>query len=169
MKALRQLFVASVFALALSLPVVAGEISTTVTSQPPTQPAAVQGQIDTPLAGQVETGSGEESASDSLAAPPDTTAPGLNISFPADGQEFPGTQAGTAVANMAGTANDVHSGVQKVEVKLDNGAYTQATPGNPDWSSWSQVVNVPSAGNHTLTARCTDKAGNRRQRRSRCA
>ncbi len=96
----------------------------------------------------------------SLAAPPDTTTPGLNISFPSEGQEFPGTSTGTAIVNVTGTASDIQSGVQTVEIKLDNGAFTQATPGHPDWSNWSKVVNVPSAGNHTLTVRCVDKAGN---------
>lgn len=96
----------------------------------------------------------------SLAPPPDTTAPGLNISFPAEGQEFPGTSAGTAVVNVTGSASDAQSGVQTVELKLDDGAFAQVTPNNPDWSTWSKVVNIPSAGNHTLTARSIDRAGN---------
>ncbi|HEU4594717.1 MAG TPA: Ig-like domain-containing protein [Pyrinomonadaceae bacterium] len=94
-----------------------------------------------------------------LAPPPDTTAPGLNISFPSAGQEFPGTSAGSAIVNVTGTASDL-GGVQTVELKLDNGNYSQVTPGHPDWSNWSKVVNVPSAGEHTLTARCVDNAGN---------
>lgn len=96
----------------------------------------------------------------SLAPPPDTTAPGLNITFPSDNQEFPGTAAGTAVVNVTGTASDINSGVQTVELKLDNGAFAQVTPNNPDWSNWSKVVNIPAAGAHTLTARCVDRAGN---------
>lgn len=95
-----------------------------------------------------------------LAPPPDTSAPGLNITFPTEGQELPGNSAGAATVSVTGTASDIQSGVQTVELKLDGGAYTQVSPVNPDWSSWTKVVNIPAAGNHTLTARCTDKAGN---------
>ena len=69
MKTLRQLFVASVFTLAMSLSVAAGEISTTVTAQPPAQPAqtaTANGEIQIGVAGQIETtSSGEASATDS--------------------------------------------------------------------------------------------------------
>jgi hypothetical protein len=52
MKTLRQLFVASVFTLALTLSAFAGEIQT-----PKTQPTPVttEGEIQTPLTGQTET------------------------------------------------------------------------------------------------------------------
>jgi hypothetical protein len=54
MKAIRQLFVASVFTLALTLPAFAGEIQTPKTQPTPT-PAITQGEIQTPLTGQLET------------------------------------------------------------------------------------------------------------------
>lgn len=62
MKTLRQLFVASAFTLALSIPAFAGQIDT-----PKTQPAPVtrEGEIHTTLTGQEETGGGEVSATDS--------------------------------------------------------------------------------------------------------
>jgi hypothetical protein len=68
MKNLRRLSVALVFTLALTIPALAGEIDTTKTSSPPSQPAqtaTVNGQIDTGITGQTETGSGEVSATDS--------------------------------------------------------------------------------------------------------
>lgn len=95
-----------------------------------------------------------------LAPPPDLTAPGLNITFPSGGQDFPGTVAGVALVTLTGTASDVQSGVQTIEIKVDEGAFSQATAVSADWSNWSKAVTINSAGNHTITARCTDKAGN---------
>lgn len=71
MKTLRQLCVSSVFVFALAIPAFAGEIDTTKTSPPPSQPtqtATVSGDIETGLTGQAETGSGEASATDSATA-----------------------------------------------------------------------------------------------------
>ena len=52
MKTLRQLFVASAFTLVLTLPALAGEIQTPKSQ--PTQ-ATAEGEIQTPLTGQIET------------------------------------------------------------------------------------------------------------------
>jgi len=68
MKNLRHLSVALVFTIALTTPAFAGEIETTKTSPPPSQPsqtATVNGEIETGLTGQEETGSSETTASDS--------------------------------------------------------------------------------------------------------
>ena len=68
MKNLRRLSVALVFTLAITIPAFAGEMDTGRTSPPPSQPAqtaAVNGQIDTELTGQEETGSSEATATDS--------------------------------------------------------------------------------------------------------
>ena len=67
MKTLRRLFVASAFTLALTIPVLAGDIETTVTSPPPSQAQATttDGKISTTVAGQAETGSSEATATDS--------------------------------------------------------------------------------------------------------
>jgi hypothetical protein len=68
MKTLRQLCVASVFVFSLAIAAFAGEIQTTVAPPPPAQATATattNGQIDTTLTGQDETGSGEASATDS--------------------------------------------------------------------------------------------------------
>lgn len=68
MKTLRQLGVASVFTLALALTTFAGEIQTTVTSQPPAPPQTVtaNGEIQTTVTGQEETDSSEATAADSV-------------------------------------------------------------------------------------------------------
>jgi hypothetical protein len=68
MKTLRQLCVASVFVFSLTFPAFAGEIQTGVAPPPPSQPAqtaTVNGEIQTGLTGQEETGSGEVSPTDS--------------------------------------------------------------------------------------------------------
>nr|QEO73718.1 hypothetical protein [uncultured bacterium] len=68
MKNLRRLSVALVFTLALTIPAFAGEIETTKTSPPPSQPsqtATANGEIETTVSGQEETGSSEATAADS--------------------------------------------------------------------------------------------------------
>jgi FlaG/FlaF family flagellin (archaellin) len=68
MKNLRRLCGAVVFTLALTIPAFAGDIQTTVTSPPPSQPsqtATLNGDIQTGVTGQVETGSSEATASGS--------------------------------------------------------------------------------------------------------
>jgi hypothetical protein len=68
MKTLRQLSVALVFTLALTISAFAGEIEIGKTSPPPSQPtqtATAQGEMHTTVTGQEETGSGEVSATDS--------------------------------------------------------------------------------------------------------
>jgi hypothetical protein len=70
MKSLRQLCVALVFTLALTLPAFAGDIETTVTSPAPAQPAqgaTTAGEIHTTVIGQEETGGSEATATDSAA------------------------------------------------------------------------------------------------------
>jgi hypothetical protein len=67
MKTLRQLFVASLFTLALTTFAFAGEISTPLAPPQPAQAttSTAGGDISTGLTGQEETGSGEVSATDS--------------------------------------------------------------------------------------------------------
>jgi hypothetical protein len=68
MKTLRRLSVASVFVFVLTCPALAGQIDTMVAPPPPAQAsttAMTNGQIDTTLTGQDETGSGEATATDS--------------------------------------------------------------------------------------------------------
>ncbi|MDT5272429.1 MAG: hypothetical protein QOH49_4615 [Acidobacteriota bacterium] len=68
MKNLRRISIAFAFTLALTIPAFAGEIDTTKTSPPPSQPtqtATVNGEIETGITGQDEMSSGEVSATDS--------------------------------------------------------------------------------------------------------
>jgi hypothetical protein len=71
MSNLRRIPIALAFTLALTFPAFAGEIETGKTSPPPSQPtqtATVNGEIETGITGQDETGSGEVSATDSATA-----------------------------------------------------------------------------------------------------
>ena len=67
MKALRQLCVAGLFTLALSISTFAGEIEIGKTTPPPSQPqtTTLNGEIEIGLTGQAETNSGEATAADS--------------------------------------------------------------------------------------------------------
>ena len=68
MKSLRRLSVALVFAFALTVPAVAGDIETGITQPPPpasAQTATTTGDIETPLTGQAGTSGGEVSATGS--------------------------------------------------------------------------------------------------------
>ena len=68
MKTLRQFCVVVVFTLALATPAFAGVMEIGAPTPPPSQPtqtATKQGDIQTGVAGQEETGSGEVSATDS--------------------------------------------------------------------------------------------------------
>lgn len=67
MRHLRRTFLASVFTLTLALPAFAGqiEIGYAPPPPPPTQAATANGEIQTTVTGQEETGSGEASATDS--------------------------------------------------------------------------------------------------------
>jgi len=71
MSNLRRISIAFAFTLALTIPAFAGEIETGKTSPPPSQPTqttTVNGEIETGITGQDETGSGEVSATDSATA-----------------------------------------------------------------------------------------------------
>ena len=67
MKTLRQLCVALVFTLALTTPALAGDIETMIVPPPPSQAqtATTNGEIQTGVTGQVETPSGEATATGS--------------------------------------------------------------------------------------------------------
>jgi len=65
MKTLRQLPVALVFILALTIPAFAGEMETGKTTPSPTPTATTAGEIETGITGQMDTGSSEATATDS--------------------------------------------------------------------------------------------------------
>ena len=65
MKTLRQLCVALMFTLALTIPTFAGDIETTIAPPQPAQPATAQGEMQTTVTGQIEIGSSEATAAGS--------------------------------------------------------------------------------------------------------
>ncbi|MEI6083795.1 MAG: alpha-amylase family glycosyl hydrolase [Verrucomicrobiota bacterium] len=82
----------------------------------------------------------------------DTTPPTVVIGAPADATQV------TGAFTITGTASDVGGTVAKVEVQLDNGAWTLAT----GTTTWSLTLNSTTFlnGTHPLAARATDSAGN---------
>jgi len=87
----------------------------------------------------------------------DTTAPSVTITSPAANSAI-AVSGGSTIAS--GTSSDSGSGVKVVEVKVDSGAYSAASPkALGDWSTWKLTVSI-SAGNHQIMSRATDNAGN---------
>ena len=98
--------------------------------------------------------------------PTDTIAPTVAVSSPANGATISGPSTGVTI-NVTGTASDNSggSGIQKVEVQVGSAnQFKLATPTGPggsgDWSTWSASDTVTTQGNHAVTARATDNAGN---------
>ena len=81
---------------------------------------------------------------------PDTTAPtsaaALNPATPGPG----GTYTGPVTVTLTGTDNTGGSGLDKLEYRLDGGA----------WTTYTTPVPVAATGPHTLEHRATDLAGN---------
>jgi hypothetical protein len=97
----------------------------------------------------------------------DTDTPGIQV------------ESDASEGAVTGSASDSGTGVQSVEVKIDDGAgqfwdpntqtWTATDPGlvaandtslGGDWSSWSFDFAPPEGGDYFVTARVTDKAGN---------
>lgn len=96
----------------------------------------------------------------SLAAPPETTPPIIAITSPSNGATLTHSNLpGTFPVTITGTATDA-SGVQSVEISVNNSPYSPATPkAAGDWSTWSRQLSLP-IGTHSVKARCTDNKGN---------
>jgi len=79
------------------------------------------------------------------------------IDVPRDGS---GIAAGTR--NIGGAAWAQHTGIERVEFRLDGQGWREATlgrvPGADTWVQWTAEVEVPE-GEHTLTVRATDRSG----------
>ncbi|MDG4786074.1 DUF1080 domain-containing protein [Micromonospora sp. WMMD1102] len=84
-----------------------------------------------------------------VAAPndPDTTAPTVTAAVTGE-QDEDGGYVGTATVTL--TATDTESGVERVEYSLDGAEY----------ATYTAPVTVSTAGQHTITYRATDQAGN---------
>ncbi len=65
---------------------------------------------------------------------------------------------------MAGVAWAQHTGIDKVEVRIDQEPWALATLGTQDtldtWRQWMWTWNDATPGYHSVTVRATDKAGN---------
>jgi hypothetical protein len=63
---------------------------------------------------------------------------------------------------VGGHAWAQHTGIEKVEFRLDGDAWREAelgrVPGNDTWVQWSGTVDV-SAGDHSIAVRATDRSG----------
>ncbi len=82
----------------------------------------------------------------------DTKTPSTSITSPANGARITGT-----TYTIAGSSSDVSSsGVAKVEVSINDGAWASAT----GTTSWSYNWILPADGSYTVKARATDVAGN---------
>ncbi|MCP8323150.1 MAG: Ig-like domain-containing protein [Candidatus Methylarchaceae archaeon HK02M2] len=102
----------------------------------------------------VFSGSGSYSLEVSLE---DVNPPTLSINSPTSGSYV------GIMTNITGESNDPASGVQKVEVKIDDGSWQLAT-GTTSWSYlWNTTGFVPDSY-HTITVRVTDNNNNTRMK-----
>ena len=88
----------------------------------------------------------------------DRTPPSIEISQPPDNALIPEDKV-----VVAGRASDDMSGVKKVQVRVNDGPYTDASPSSPgNWSSWSITLEFTSkaAAAYKIFARVSDNAGN---------
>ena len=73
-----------------------------------------------------------------------------------------GGQSPSGSVRVGGSAWAQHTGVERVEYRLDGNPWQQAelgrVPGNDTWVQWAGTVDVPS-GDHTLAVRATDRSG----------
>ena len=73
-----------------------------------------------------------------------------------------GAEVTSGRVRVGGQAWAQHTGVEKVEVRLDGHAWAEATlggvPGDDTWVQWAATLDVPP-GNHTLAVRATDRSG----------
>jgi DMSO/TMAO reductase YedYZ molybdopterin-dependent catalytic subunit len=73
-----------------------------------------------------------------------------------------GTRVAAGAQKIAGVAWAQHTGIEKVEVRIDNGAWQPARLGtdvsDDAWRQWVLDWDAP-AGDHTVEVRATDKSG----------
>jgi hypothetical protein len=89
---------------------------------------------------------------------PDLTLPSIMITRPSEGSSV---YVGRVLVEGSASDNAGGSGVQSVEVRVDDGASTPAMAGAPnDWSSWTATIDIVGEGNHFIHAKVTDGANN---------
>ena len=87
-----------------------------------------------------------------VAVYPDLISPTVLITSPTSGS-YVGN-----ITEVEGTSEDLHSGIEKVEVKIDDGSW-QLSTGTTSWFCSLDTTSVV-AGSHTITARATDNNNN---------
>ena len=88
----------------------------------------------------------------------DTTIPSVAITSPANNASL---APGNIVVQGTASDNPGGSGIFDVQVRTDNNPWVLATPQSAgNWSTWSITVQLPTAGQHFIQARATDKANN---------
>ena len=73
-----------------------------------------------------------------------------------------GSEVTAGQVRVGGQAWAQHTGIDKVEVRVDGQPWREAelggVPGNDTWVQWAATLDVP-AGDHTLAVRATDRSG----------
>ncbi len=109
-------------------------------------------------------------------SPADTTSPTSTATFPASSASYniAGWNAGCATPGFCGTASDLGSGLQKVELSIRRGSGNYwngsafastsevflAATGTTPWSYAFARTSFPADGEYTVRVRSTDLAGN---------
>jgi hypothetical protein len=89
----------------------------------------------------------------------DTGLPMVQISSPGNGSMI--NIIDGAPFSVSGNASDAESGINAVDIELDNsGIYYPTLPTSGGWSSWTGSLSIGTNGLHVITARATDNAGN---------
>ena len=96
----------------------------------------------------------------SAQAATDKTPPSVKILSPLADSSLP---QGDVLVRGSASDNIKGSGVKLVQIRIDNGAFSNAIPkSSGDWSSWSLLQSITTAGSHKIEARATDFAGNQK-------
>ena len=135
----------------------------TVTGSPPTTPAPPELPV-TLRARDAARPNGNETT---IAFPlRDSVAPTIQIDTPVLDAELPNDGTGATVP-VTGAVVDLWSGVARLEIALDDGAFVDLRPGLPvvTQASWTHTFRITDFGHHRVTVRARDAAGNRVRRR----
>jgi len=90
----------------------------------------------------------------------DKTPPSVKILSPAAYSTLP---QGDVLVQGSANDNNKGSGVKLVQIRIDNGAFSNTIPKSTgDWSSWSSLQNITIIGSHKIEARATDFVGNQK-------
>jgi hypothetical protein len=90
--------------------------------------------------------------------PADTTPPTITIASPANGAVLVAGADHTVKVTVSGTAADVGSGLDHVELLAD-GVTVPVSQVNGTWANWTATAALPGLGVHAITAKAVDRAG----------